>query len=131
MDRPAIPFEVQPSSGVPIYRQIMDQVRAMIAGDRLNDGDLLPSVRQMAEELQVNMMTVSKAYGRLESEGLLERVRGRGMRVTAPTTEGSVRDRKNELRPLADPLVTRGQQLGLTDEQILDVVRGVLRERKK
>lgn len=131
MGKPAIQFEVQPSSGVPIYRQIMDQVRAMIAGDRLNDGDLLPSVRQMAEELQVNMMTVSKAYGRLESEGLLERVRGRGMRVTAPATEGSVRERKNELRPLADPVVTRGQQLGLSDEQILDVVKSVLRERKK
>jgi len=131
MGKPAIQFEVQPSSGVPIYRQIMDQVRAMIAGDRLNDGDLLPSVRQMAEELQVNMMTVSKAYGRLESEGLLERVRGRGMRVTAPVTEGSIRERKNELRPMADPVVTRGQQLGLSDEQILDVVKSVLRERKK
>jgi DNA-binding transcriptional regulator YhcF (GntR family) len=46
---------------VPIYRQLMDQVRAMIASGQLADGDLLPSVRQMADELQVNMMTVSKA----------------------------------------------------------------------
>jgi GntR family transcriptional regulator len=131
MDKPAIQFEVHPSSGVPIYRQIMDQVRAMIGSGRLNDGDLLPSVRQMAEELQVNMMTVSKAYGRLESEEVLERVRGRGMRVCASAPEGSVRERKSQLKPLADPVVTRGQQLGLTDEQILDVMKTVLRERKQ
>ena len=58
MDKSAIQFEVHPSSGVPIYRQIMDQVRAMIVSGRLNGGELLPSVRQMAEDLQVNMMTV-------------------------------------------------------------------------
>ena len=131
MDKPAIQFEVHPSSGVPIYRQIMDQVLAMIASGRLNDGDLLPSVRQMAEDLQVNMMTVSKAYGRLESEQVLDRVRGRGMRVCASVAEGSVKERKGQLKPLADPFVTRGQQLGLTDEQIIDVIRTVLRERQK
>jgi GntR family transcriptional regulator len=85
----------------------------------------------MAEDLQVNMMTVSKAYGRLESESVLERVRGRGMRVCASVAEGSVRERKSQLKPLADPVITRGQQLGLTDEQIIDVIRTVLRERKK
>ena len=73
MVNPSIQFEVHPSSGVPIYRQLMDQVRAMIASGQLADGDLLPSVRQMADELQVNMMTVSKAWSRLEVEGVLER----------------------------------------------------------
>ena len=74
-------FEIHPSSGVPIYRQIMDQVRAQTASGRLKPGDLLPSVRQMAVDLAVNMMTVSKAYARLEIEGVLERDRGTGMRV--------------------------------------------------
>ena len=74
MVNPSIQFEVHPSSGVPIYRQLMDQVRAMIASGQLADGDLLPSVRLMADELQVNMMTVSKAWSRLEVEGVLERV---------------------------------------------------------
>ena len=78
----------------------------------------------------MNMMTVSKAWGRLEAEGVLERVRGTGMRVLAPVQDGSVSERKESLKPLVDPMVTRGQQLGLTDDQILSVVRSVLRERK-
>ena len=74
-------FEVHPSSGVPIYRQIMDQVRALIAGKKLASGDVLPSVRQMAAELGINMMTVSKAYSKLESDGIVSRSRGQGMVV--------------------------------------------------
>lgn len=125
-------FEIHPTSGVPIFRQVMDQVRALIASGRLKPGDMLPSVRQMAAELQVNMMTVSKAYARLEAEGVLERARGQGMLVAEQraAAKESVAARQAELKSLADPLVTRGQQLGLTDGQIVDVVKGVLRERR-
>jgi GntR family transcriptional regulator len=122
-------FEIQPSSGIPIYRQLMDQVKALVASGRLTPGNLVPSVRQMASDLDINMMTVSKAYAKLEADGVLERVRGMGMRVRPPQTTGNVDERKRELRPLADPLVTRGQQLGLSDEQILAVVKSVLKER--
>ncbi len=126
-----IQFEIHPSSGVPIFRQIMDQVRAQVASGRLKAGDLLPSVRQMGAELQVNMMTVSKAYSRLEAEGVLERDRGMGMRVrTASPTSASVGDRQQELRELVDHVATRGLQLGLTDEQIVAVVKMVLKERR-
>lgn len=124
-------FEIHPSSGVPIFRQIMDQVRAQVASGRLKPGDLVPSVRQMAVDLAVNMMTVSKAYSRLEAEGLLERDRGTGMRVRAATSAPArVADRQQELRELVDHVVTRGLQLGLTDEQILTVVKTVLKERR-
>lgn len=126
-----IQFEIHPSSGVPIFRQIMDQVRAQVASGRLKPGDLVPSVRQMAVDLQVNMMTVSKAYSRLEAEGLLERDRGTGMRVRGQVENlGSVTDRQAELRDLVDHVVTRGLQLGLTDEQIISVVKTVLKERR-
>lgn len=131
MVNPSIQFEVHPSSGVPIYRQLMDQVRAMIASGQLAEGDLLPSVRQMADDLQVNMMTVSKAWSRLEVEGVLERVRGTGMRVNSGVASGPLKERKADLKPMVEPMVTRGQQLGLTDGQILDVVKSVLKERKK
>ncbi len=124
-------FEIHPSSGVPIFRQIMDQVRAQVASGRLKPGDLVPSVRQMAVDLAVNMMTVSKAYGRLEAEGLLERDRGTGMRVrTATSVPARVADRQQELRELVDHVVTRGLQLGLTDDQILAVIKTVLKERR-
>ena len=103
----------------------------MIASGHLADGDLLPSVRLMADELQVNMMTVSKAWSRLEVEGGLERVRGKGIRVTSGVASGLLKERKADLKPLVEPMVTRGQQLGLTDGQILDVVKSVLKERKQ
>ena len=126
-----IQFEIHPSSGVPIFRQIMDQVRAQVASGRLKPGELVPSVRQMAIDLQVNMMTVSKAYSRLEVEGLLERDRGTGMRVRGQVEHlGSVSERQATLRDLVDPVVTRGLQLGLTDEQIISVVKTVLKERR-
>jgi GntR family transcriptional regulator len=131
MSNPPVQFEVHPSSGVPIYRQIMDQVRALAASGRLKPGDLLPSVRQMGIDLAVNMMTVSKAYSRLEAEGILERDRGTGMRIRAVTNGAiSVPDRKQELRDIVDPVVTRGLQLGLTDDQILAVIKQALKERR-
>jgi len=129
MQRGSLEFKIQPTSGVPIYRQIMDQIRALLAGGKLLPGQLLPSVRQVAHDLEINMMTVSKAYGKLEAEGLVERVRGRGMRVTEQTPQGNLSKRKNELKSIIDPVITRGLQLGLTPEQILAVVNSVLKER--
>lgn len=130
MRNSSLSFEIHPSSGVPIYRQIMDQIQAMVGSGRLTSGDLVPSVRQLGADLEVNMMTVSKAYARLEADGVLERVRGKGMRVKAPQSEGTVRERQQQLKPLIEPVVTRAQQLGLTDEQILSVVKSVLKERR-
>src|SRR3954447_5029308 len=80
----ALFLAVAPTSGVPIYRQLADQVRARVLGGRLAVGAFLPSVRQVAEHLQVNPMTVSKAYSLLEREGVVELVRGQGMRVRPP-----------------------------------------------
>jgi len=120
-------FRITPSSGVPIYRQIIDQVQALIASGRWTADTLLPSVRQMATELQINMMTVSKAYARLEADGFVERVRGTGMRVKAGSVAGSVKVRQAQLSPLAEPLITRGRQLGLTNEQIVSVIKEALR----
>src|SRR5580698_2914047 len=100
----------------------MDQVRALAASGRLAAGELLPSIRQLATDLEVNMMTVSKAYARLESEGVLERVRGTGMRIRPTAAGGSAADRQQELAPLAEALVARAEQLGLSSSQTLSVV---------
>lgn len=123
-------FTVNPSSGVPIYRQIMDQVVAAVLSGRAKPGDVLPSTRKLAESLEVNMMTVSKAYARLEAEGVLDRVRGRGMIVAAHegAAAATVKQRQQELRPLVEQAVHRGLQLKLTDRQIKSVVDSVLRE---
>jgi GntR family transcriptional regulator len=128
MQKDSLQFQVSPASGVPIYRQIMDQVRAMIAGGRVRPGDVLPSVRQMAVDLGVNMMTVSKAYAKLEADGVLERARGKGMVIGAASNSSTVSDRQAEVRPHLEPGIVRGRQLGLSDKQIVDVVQSLLRE---
>lgn len=120
---------VAPSSGVPVYRQIIDQVAAVIASGRASPGDPLPSVRQLAASLAVNMMTVSKAYSRMEVDGLLERVRGKGMIVAARSAASQpVRARQAELRPLLEQAIVRGHQLGLTERQITAVFESLLQE---
>src|SRR5690606_32574162 len=74
-------FILNPQSGVPIYRQIQEQVRRMVASGQLQPGATLPSVRELATRHAVNPMTISKAYTLLEAEGLLERNRGKPMTV--------------------------------------------------
>ncbi|MFO1020499.1 MAG: GntR family transcriptional regulator [Planctomycetales bacterium] len=123
-------FTIQPQSGIPLYRQIVDQVRGQVAGGRLAAGELLPSVRQLASDLQINMMTVSKAYSLLEAEGLIERIRGTGMRVKPGAALSSVAERQQELRPLVEDLVARAEQLNLTDPQLLALLKSVQKEHK-
>ncbi len=121
-------FQVNPSSGVPIYRQLMDQVRALVASGRLAEGDLLPSVRQVAQDLQVNQMTVSKAYSLLERDGVVERVRGQGMRVNQQAPRGTLKERQNELRPLLEQVAAQAYQLALTREQVLAALDPFLKD---
>ncbi len=72
---------VDPSSGLPVYRQIIDQVRRMMVSGRLAPGERLPSIRELALKLRINPLTVGRAYGDLEREGLIEMRRGLGMYV--------------------------------------------------
>jgi GntR family transcriptional regulator len=129
MEPGAVYFQVSPSSGVPIYRQLMDQVRMLVASGRLAEGDLLPSVRQVAQDLQVNQMTVSKAYSFLERDGVVERIRGQGMRVNQKSAKGTVKDRQTELRPLLEQVAAKAYQLALTREQVLAALDPLLKER--
>ncbi len=126
MDPRPIPFEIHPSSGVPIYRQLIDQVHALILGEKLAEGDLLPSVRRVAQAASINPMTVSKAYSRLEAEGVVERVRGQGMRVLKPVPTGTLLERQEQFRQLAALAIHRAQQLGLADSEIRETLNRLL-----
>ena len=127
-------FEIDPSSGLPIYRQLIEQVHALVAGQRLRLGDLLPSVRQVAKAAAVNPMTVSKAYSRLEAEGTVERVRGLGMRISSRPKGIPIGHRRREFRRLARVAIGRADQLGLTEAQVRDeletLIRNHFQERK-
>jgi DNA-binding transcriptional regulator YhcF (GntR family) len=128
-DAPTL-FEINPNSGVPIYRQIVDQVQALVTGGLLREGDLLPSVRQVAQEAAINPMTVSKAYSRLEAEGVVRRARGLGMQVLPPSQNGSLDARKQQFRETIEPALQRARQLGLNPKQIREVISSLIQDQQ-
>lgn len=118
---------IQPSSAEPIYRQIAQQLRRLIASGRLSAGEEIPSVRDVAGRHAINPMTVSRAYGQLESEGLLERRRGKGMVVATLRVRAQSADRRlQQLQPQIDELSRQARELGLPADLVLDRLRKLL-----
>ncbi|MCE2594601.1 GntR family transcriptional regulator [Motilimonas cestriensis] len=105
-------LQVNPSSGEPIYQQLTEQIKRLIAAGVLLEGDELPSVRQVASSLSINPMTVSRSYQMLLSEGLVLRPRGQKMRV-AQAQASDEQARSEMLQPLVDDLVKQAKQLQL------------------
>jgi GntR family transcriptional regulator len=113
-------FILNPHSSVPIYQQLIEQVRRMVASGQLVPGTELPSVRDMAHTLTVLPMTISKAYSLLEAEGLLERHRGKPMRVAAPRRDQlSLAARLKQLDPQLDAVALSARQLELSTDDVL------------
>ena len=122
-------FSIVAGSTEPIYRQLVDQVRRMAAGGQLAPGDALPSVRETALQLAVNPMTVSKAYGLLELEGVLERRRGVGMVVAdRPRSVGDAGERLALLRPTLERAAREARELELDPDAILTLFTQILKE---
>jgi DNA-binding transcriptional regulator YhcF (GntR family) len=119
---------VDPSSGVPVYRQLMEQVRLLVAGGRLRPGDELPSTRALSVELGINPMTISKAYNSLEKDGVVERRPGRPL-VVRPLDAGELRERRREqLRAALAPAVTTARQLEIGDREAVSLFESLLEE---
>lgn len=120
---------IQPASAEPIYRQIVEQLRRLIAGGQIAPGDLLPSVRDVAGFHAVNPMTVSRAYSLAESEGMLERLRGKGMAVAAGTrATQSQAQRLALLEPQLTSLARQARELELPAEPVLRRLGKLLEE---
>jgi len=121
-------FIVDPQSDVPVYRQLMEQVRFSIASGQLGPGDELPSTRALSAELGVNPMTVSKAYSYLERDGILERRPGRPL-IVKPLDEGQLQVRRSDLlRENLRPVVLLSRQLGLKKDEVLRVFGELIAE---
>ena len=117
-------FSLNPQSGIPIYRQLMEQARRMISSGQLKPGDALPSVRELALTHTVNPMTISKAYSLLEAEGLLERQRGKAMTVSEMSgLAENKQDRLLRLQPTVQQLAAAADQLELELEDVICAVR--------
>lgn len=119
-------FIIENDSGIPIYRQIVDQVRFQIASRLLLTGEELPSTRTLSQELGVNPMTVSKSYRLLEEEGWLTRRPGLPLVVAERSEDEVQRERTMELTNLLKPVALAARQLGIETEEAVDVFRRVL-----
>lgn len=119
---------VDPGSGVPVYRQIIDQIRFQTSSGRLKPGDELPSTRALSANLGVNPMTVSKAYAFLEQEGVLLRRPGLPLVVADLSADTLAAGRRARLREDLLPVITRLRQLGVPDAEARTVFDQLLTE---
>jgi GntR family transcriptional regulator len=111
-------FRPNPSSGVPIYLQLMEQVKHAIATGALRAGEQLPGIRPLAEELVINPNTVAKAYRELEHDGVIELRHGAGAFVAANAGARKATDRLRAAQAVVTAAVERLRKSGVTDEEI-------------
>ena len=103
---------------VPIYQQIVDQIKALIRSGELQENDNLPSVRALSKELKISALTVKKAYDALESEGFTVTVHGKGTYVAATNKELLLEEQKKELETDLELAILKGRRYGISDEDI-------------
>lgn len=115
-------LQIDHHSGQPIFRQVIDQIRRQVMAEQLCEGEQLPSVRDLAAQLRVNPMTISKAYGLLEMEGILERRRGVGLFVAAIARDKAGRTKADMLEEALTKAVVTAIQLGIPEEKARDLL---------
>ena len=116
------------SSMVPIYEQLMEQIKTEILQSRLTEGEGLPSVRKLSAELRISSLTVKKAYDRLEEEGFVTTVHGKGTFVTATDQQVAVEARRKAVEEEFEKAINRAENIGMSKEEILEVVKLLLEE---
>ncbi|HUY87424.1 MAG TPA: GntR family transcriptional regulator [Pirellulales bacterium] len=115
-------FSIDPTSRLPIYRQLGEQIREAVARGRLQPGEQLPSVRDLSRTLVVNPNTVARVYTELERDGVLHTRQGLGAFVAEPKAELTKRARKARLEELLDRLLTEAVYLGFSAEEVVAAV---------
>jgi GntR family transcriptional regulator len=121
-------FQINPHSGVPVYRQMIAQVKYYVASGVLKPGDQLPSIRELAQTLAINPTTVVRVYTELEHEGLIETRHGKGAFVTTNGRRVSSAERERVLRQLARHLAVEAKQMGASASEVLKLMRDELAE---
>ncbi|MDI4634632.1 GntR family transcriptional regulator [Pelomonas sp. V22] len=125
-------FHINTGSTEPIYRQLIEQARRLIAAGQLKAGQEIPSVRELSAALAVHPMTISKAYSQLEAEGLFERRRGLPMVVAAMHRKAQPATERIELlRPTLERAAAESRQLELPATQALGLFKQILAEEPK
>ena len=112
---------------VPIYEQIVDQVKTLIRNGELKENDNLPSVRSLSKELRISALTVKKAYDSLEAEGFTVTVHGKGTYVAATNQELLLEEQKKELEADLELAIQKGRRFGISDEDIKSLFELILK----
>ena len=120
---PKFRFHLDLHSGVPVYRQIIDQVRTGMASSSLMGGDQLPTVRQLAVDLSINPNTVVRAYRELELGGLLDTHQGTGTFISAQKIKHSDAERERQLHQIVGDCIARAGAAGFTVEELIEEMR--------
>jgi len=119
-------FAIDLRSGMPVYRQLIDQVRSGIASGSLTAGDQLPTVRQLAVDLAINPNTVMRAYRELELGGLLETHQGTGTFISTKKLQKNSAERDRQLGQMAGEFAARAGAAGFSLEDLIDRLRDLL-----
>ena len=115
-------IKIQAQGGVPIYLQVMQQIKYLVASGRLQPGDELPSIRTLAEQLIVNPNTIARAYRELETAGVVEKRRTAGTFVAEAGSPLARKERLRLLRQRVDQLLVEAFQMGFALDEVLKLV---------
>lgn len=117
---------INSSSMVPIYEQIVDQVKSQIISGELKEDDNLPSVRTLSKELRISALTVKKAYDSLEQEGFTVTIHGKGTYVAAANKEMMMEEYRREVEEELTEVIRKAKRYGLSEEDIREMLELIL-----
>jgi DNA-binding transcriptional regulator YhcF (GntR family) len=118
-----VDFKLDPKSGVPFYRQIIDQIRYGVASGGLKVGEQLPTVRALAVQLKVNLNTVSKAYRELEIQSVLETQQGTGTFIGPISVQISREERQNKIANICSEFLSISSSYGFSTEDMINELK--------
>ena len=116
------------SSMIPVYEQLVSQIKAEIIGGGLKEMEALPSVRAFANELKISALTVKKSYDKLEEEGFVVTVHGKGTYVAATDKQLAIEARRKAVEDEFSAAVSRAKGVGMSNQEIRDIVEIILEE---
>lgn len=116
------------SSMIPIYEQIIEQIKGEILSGSLKENDALPSVRGLSSELRISALTVKKAYDCLEKEGYVVTVHGKGTFIAPTNQEAALESRKRDIEKDLYNLIIKAHNLGLSNEEIMEMLKLLMEE---
>ncbi|GCF93142.1 GntR family transcriptional regulator [Enterococcus florum] len=119
---------IQHSSMIPIYEQLVEQIKGAIIQGTLNENDPLPSVRALAKELKISALTVKKAYDALDQEGMIQTVHGKGSFVSGVNPSIKWEEQVKSIQEELELIVAKAKRIGISEGELLELVQLILEE---